>query len=107
MLDYQVAQLVVKISELELKLEFINKVISKEIVLNNLTKKDLITVVKKMNNDVTDEIADKIVGIPTYSFTQDNIAELEKQIKKQYAMKTSLQKQTGKTALLTKLKGVV
>mgnify|MGYP005612364009 FL=1 len=107
MLDYQVAQLVVKISELELKLEFINKVISKEIVLNNLTKKDLITVVKKMNNDVTDEIADKIVGIPTYSFTQDNIAELEKQIKKQYTMKTSFQKQTGKTALLTKLKGVV
>lgn len=107
MLDYQIKQIDNKIFELELKMLFINKVISKEIVINNLTKKDLIIEIKKLKEKVSDELADKIVSIPTYSFTQDNINELDKQIKKQYTTRTAISKQTGKSSLLTKLKGVL
>lgn len=107
MLNYQITLISNKISELELKLLFINKVINKEIILNEITKKELLLTIKNLDKSISDDIADKILNMPTYSFTQDNINELEKQIKKQYNSKTSLQKQTGKSVLLSKLKGVL
>lgn len=107
MLDYQIKQIEDKIFELEIKMMFIDKIINNEITINKLTKKELLVEVKKLKSNISDELADKIVSMPTYSFTQDNINELDKQIKKQYTTKTAISKQTGKSALLTKLKGVL
>ena len=92
-----------KIVELRAKRDFIELVVTGKLDLKAMTKKELLTFVTKQFTIVT-EIADKIISIPSYSFTKDNIAELENQMAKQAKELVSLQNSNGRDIFIDKLK---
>lgn len=92
-----------KIEELVVKRQFIENVVSGKINLKEYTKKELHSYVSSLGN-VKASQADSIISIPSYSFTKDNIIELDKQIEKSKTELKKLEASNEKDIFLDKLK---
>lgn len=102
-LAYSVGVSIVKLNELLVKKQFIQHVVDNIINLKDFTKKELLSYVLNLG-DIDSETADKIISIPSYSFTKDNILELDKTIKKVTDELNKLKNSNEKDILLDKLK---
>lgn len=102
-LQYQIDQLEAKLLEQQVKRQFIQLVVDDKIQLNTYTRKTLLTFVNGLAK-ITDEQADRIISIPSYSFTSDNIDALDKAIEKMVKEITALKSTNGKSIFVDKLK---
>lgn len=64
-----------------LKRRFVNDVITKKILLQNMTKKQLVSEFSTVYNVADHDIINRIISIPMYSMTQDTLDQLDDQIK--------------------------
>ena len=92
-----------KLIELEVKRLYISLVLDGKLILNEHTRKSLLTYVLGLAT-INNEIADRIISIPSYSFTKDNILDLDSQIAKVKAEISKLESSNGKDIFIEKLK---
>jgi len=93
-----------RLLEMTVKKQFITNVVENVINLKNYTKKELASYVCSLGNNVSNDISEKIISIPSYSFTKDNILDLEKQISKVNDELNKLRNSNEKDVLVDKIK---
>lgn len=103
-LKYIINKTKIKMEELQVKQSFIKQVVEGDINLKDYTKKALSAYVAAMTQNKDVEMAERIIGIPSYSFTKDNIEELDKQIERLTADLKKLENSNPKDVFLEKLK---
>ena len=64
-----------------IKRNFINDVITKKILLQNMTKKELVSEFSAVYKVTDHDIINRVISIPMYSMTQDTLDQLEDQTK--------------------------
>ena len=64
-----------------IKRNFINDVITKKILLQNMTKKELVSEFSAVYKVTDHDIINRVISIPMYSMTQDTLDQLDDQIK--------------------------
>lgn len=102
-LQYSINITETRIEELKVRKQFIANVVDNVINLKNYTKKELLSYVLTLG-DINNDIADKIISIPSYSFTKDNITELDKTIAKCNDELNKLKNSNEKDILIDKIK---
>lgn len=102
-LQYSINLTETRIEELKVRKQFIANVVDNVINLKNYTKKELLSYVLTLG-DINNDIADKIISIPSYSFTKDNIIELDKTIVKCNDELNKLKNSNEKDILIDKIK---
>lgn len=102
-LQYSINLTETRIEELKVRKQFIANVVDNVINLKNYTKKELLSYVLTLG-DINNEIADKIISIPSYSFTKDIITELDKTIAKCNDELNKLKNSNEKDILIDKIK---
>lgn len=102
-LQYNITVAERKLVELTVKKQFITNVVENVINLKNYTKKELLSYVLGLGAIDTDT-GEKIISIPSYSFTKDNIIDLEKQIVKSTDELNKFKSSNEKDILLEKIK---
>lgn len=78
-IDYEIKKQKNVLHELTVKREYIRDVLSKKLTLNEYSKNGLATHVISAYN-TSNEVADRVISIPSYSFTSDNIDSLDSKI---------------------------
>ena len=102
-LQYSINLTETRIEELKVRKQFITNVVDNVINLKNYTKKELLSYVLTLGN-INNDVADKIISIPSYSFTKDNITELDKTISKCNDELNKLKNSNEKDILIDKIK---
>jgi len=75
-IDYEIKRIEKDLNWCNAKLNFITDVISNKIAIMKHSKAELVELVKTQY-DVPDELANRLVSIPVYNMTQDQVEELK------------------------------
>lgn len=102
-LQYTINKTNDKLLELETKRLYISLVLDGKLILNEHTRKTLFTYVANLAK-ISDDVTDKIISIPSYAFTKDNILDLDNQIAKIKVELSKLEASDGKDIFIEKLK---
>lgn len=102
-LQYTITKAKDKLLELETKRLYIELVLEKKLILNDHTRKTLFTYVSNLAK-ISNDVVDKIISIPSYAFTKDNIEDLDGQISKIKLEISKLEASNGKDIFIEKLK---
>lgn len=104
-IDYEIKRIEKDLNWCNAKLDFITDVISNKIAIMKISKGELVELVKNQY-DVVDEVANRLVSIPVYNMTQDQIEELKSTIDGLNAKLSELQSTNERELYIELLKGI-
>lgn len=102
-IDFEIAKQKIILHELTVKRMFIQDVLDNKLILNKHVKTALAEYVVKYYN-TSSEVADKVISIPSYSFTSDNIEILDSKISEIIKLISELEQTNEKDLYLSRLK---
>jgi hypothetical protein len=104
-IKYNIDKLTSSINLKKAKVDFINDVLSKKIDISNVTRKELQETMTNKGYDI--ETVNKIISIPVYNMTKDNIEKAHKEIKSHQDDIVWWSKQTPKKLYLKDLRDLL